>query len=38
MSGALVMNCDDGAGDSAQYACRDNAVACSATGSGACHP
>jgi hypothetical protein len=38
VSGSVAMHCDDGAGDSADYACRDNVVACNATGTGVCHP
>jgi len=37
-SGAISLHCDDGAGDSADYACRDGVVACQSTGTGVCHP
>ena len=38
IAGSISMHCDDGAGDSADYACRDGVAACSATGTGVCHP
>jgi hypothetical protein len=35
-TGASAMHCDDGAGDSAEFVCRDGVGACSFTGTGTC--
>jgi hypothetical protein len=35
-TGASAMHCDDGAGDSAEFVCRDGVGACSFTGTGVC--
>jgi hypothetical protein len=35
-TGARAMHCDDGAGDSAEFVCRDGIGACSNTGTGVC--
>jgi hypothetical protein len=37
-SGAVIVHCDDTHGNSAEYACRDDKVACTSTGDGECHP
>ena len=35
-TGARAIHCDDGAGDSAEFVCRDDVGACSNTGTGVC--